>query len=89
MLYCKLATYYRPRFYADVSQMPFDSNLIYIYISNVVALKETLYSRCLHFSMKNIEQSRDLTRALGGLALTTANVCLCLSCLCDVIIVSP
>ena len=27
MFYYKLATYYRPRFYADVSVMPFDSNL--------------------------------------------------------------
>ena len=49
MFYYKLATYYRPRFYADVSVMPFDSNLIYIYISIVVALEETLYSRFFAF----------------------------------------
>ena len=34
--------------------------------------------------MQNIEQSRDLAHALGGLTLMSANDWLCLSCLCDV-----
>ena len=50
-----------------------------IYILSVVALDETLHSRCLHFSMQNIEQSPDLTSGLGGLTLTSANDWLCLS----------
>ena len=43
------------------------------HISIVFTLDETLHSRCLHFSMQNIEQSNDLAHALDGLTITLAN----------------
>ena len=76
MFYYKLATYYRPRFYADVSVMPFDSNLIYIYISIVVALEETLYSR--FFAFLN-EKHWTLTWSDTRLGRTNVNDSKCLA----------
>ena len=46
---------------------------IYIEFLSVVALDETNISDCFHFSMKNIEMSCDLDRAIGGVTSTSAN----------------
>ena len=42
-------------------------------VYQTVAENKTKYSRCLHFSIQNMEQSRDLIRALDGLTLTSTD----------------